>query len=76
MKKTGTYEKTGRREGIASWLPGFFGRRSGGIPARLAAKDALRDVKKKFLSFLLRRVRHIGMCQHSEQALHPSLSVR
>ena len=43
------YEKTGRREGIGK-LPGFFGRRSGGIPARLSAKDALRDVKKKFLS--------------------------
>ena len=26
------------------FLPGFFGRRSGGIPVRLAARDALRDV--------------------------------
>ena len=29
-------------------LPSFFGRRSGGIPVRLAARDALGDVKKKF----------------------------
>jgi len=69
MKKPG-------EEKISVSCPVFSVGDAGGILARFAVKDALRDVKKKFLSFMLRRVKHIGMCKHSEQALHPSLNVR